>query len=434
MHIDSPETWHTWLIEQKLSLALTMTSPHPANTERGGQLVLLGSREDKKPFIYLRTFERSGGLAFAACSEASMDGFCMVDCGKIHYFFNSHKEKAPQSNQHDTYFLPNHTSYTGEIGVRDVGYDKNGRLFFLSTALNRVMTLGKKAQTTVVWQPADLQQEGLNNQTLRLTGLAFRNQEPRYVTGVKVQATPSMPNAKRAEAILTQGFIIIDIQTHEIMAQGDWQAFSPVWHDNKLWVLTKGEHETGQLGYINANKQWESVMAYDGEAKCCRFHQHTVLIGLTKSTKEGYENTLHVMDLKTREKRHALTLTGDGVILNDVMILPNVVIPKIVSVHDKERLNHLHIDEKPITQFFEKPPFHNSVKQKAAFKSTQEVNETGEAAPRGSKRTRHSWYDYACVFFISPCDGCCAGCCLRVYIDGATGISNAIKKQRVWKW
>lgn len=402
LKIDSPETLHAWLLAQKLSLALTLTMPHPATPDKNGKLLLIGSREDKKPSLYARTFTQSGALAFTRQGQ----GFCMADVAEVHCFEDSLRGNNNQTAENDRCYLPLETKYTGEIGLRDVGVDEKGRLFFVSTVFNALMTLGERTQTTVVWQPSDLEDGLLDNKMFRLTGLAFREGKPRYITGVNTATQmPSTPEgASSSHATVNPRSKIVDLQTRRIMAESDGHFLSPVWHKNRLWVLRQDDVKQGALGYVNEKNEFEFVLAYEGQACRCAFHDNVAFLGITQCKEGTNESKIQVINLQTREVLHQLTLSGQHVMLNDIIVLPNTVKPKLISVHDPERRNHLHLDKKPLSHFFT-PPGPRRTKQKRRPTSELRLLHTtmddSEEALSFAGKVSRFWSEHGCVFLTS---------------------------------
>jgi uncharacterized protein (TIGR03032 family) len=126
---------------------------------------------------------------------------------------------------------------------------------------------------------------------------------------------------------------------------------SPRWHEEKLWLLESG---TGYLGYVDTKTgQFEKVAFCPGYARGLSFYKHYAIVATSTSRenknfqKLALEQTLaekqakercglHIIDLKTGDRVHGLSIEGIVKELYDVVTLPNIRQARAVGIKNQE--------------------------------------------------------------------------------------------------
>ena len=133
-----------------------------------------------------------------------------------------------------------------------------------------------------------------------LNGLAMEDGVPRYVTAVSKSNTVDGWRDRRSD-----GGIVVDVRSGEIVIGGLSMPHSPRLHRGKLWVLNSG---TGEIGWIERGSSAEGatfhVLAFcPGFVRGLAFHGKHAFVGLSKPRYDRFEGL--ALDRKLAEARAA---------------------------------------------------------------------------------------------------------------------------------
>ncbi|MSP95185.1 MAG: DUF4915 domain-containing protein [Alphaproteobacteria bacterium] len=151
----------------------------------------------------------------------------------------------------------------------------------------------------------------------------------------------------------------MDVGSDTIICTGLSMPHSPRWHAGRLWVLNSG---TGELGRIDiAAGRFEPVCFCPGYLRGLSFiGEHFALVGLSKPREDRALSGLaldealsrhaiaprcgvYIVDLKTGDVAHSVTIEGIVGELYEVAVLPGVRQPSMVGLDSEEQKRTISI-------------------------------------------------------------------------------------------
>jgi uncharacterized protein (TIGR03032 family) len=331
LEITTSRQFVSWMAEQRVSFAFT--------TYQAGKLFLIGLKEEGRLSVFERTFERCMGLA------AHDSSLYMASLYQL-WRFNNVIPAGQTSDGYDRLYVPQVGWVTGDVDCHDVAIDSAGRPIFVNTLFSCLATVDESASFAPLWQPPFISKLAAEDRC-HLNGLAMSDGSPRYVTAVSQTDVHEGWREHRRE-----GGVVIDVQTNEVVCEGLSMPHSPRMHEGKLWLLDSGN---GQFGFVDLQrKHFMPICFCPGYARGLAFTGHFAVIGLSKPRDEnktfhglrlddalnekkvGARCGLQVVDLRTGDAVH--TLTVDGVVqeLYDVITLQGVVRPSALGFKTDE--------------------------------------------------------------------------------------------------
>lgn len=252
-----------WLQANNMSFGFT--------TYQIGKVYLVGQGpQNGRLSFYERTFDQSMGFASSRDGEQLFLG----SRSQLWRFSNAVPRTPATQNPYDKVYIPQVGYTTGSCDVHDLGFNKQGEMIFVNTLFNCLATTSETKSFKALWKPPFIS-ELVPEDRCHLNGLAFRDEEPRYVTGF------CQTNEKEGWRQHRQdGGFVMDIKTNEVLCEGLSMPHSPRWYKDKLWVINSG---AGEFGYIDeATKSFTVVAHCQGYARGLSFHGPIALIGLSK--------------------------------------------------------------------------------------------------------------------------------------------------------
>jgi uncharacterized protein (TIGR03032 family) len=314
-----------WLAEQQISLGFS--------TYQSGKVLLIGHNDNAQMSIFERTFERPMGLWSDGQTLLASSAY------QLHRFTNT-LGPAEDADGYDRLFVPQVSYVTGDIDIHDIAMGEDNRPIFVNSLFSCLATVSETASFKVLWQPrfiTELQPED----RCHLNGLAMKDGKPGYVTAI---AKTNVGDGWRDHR--SNGGIVIDVESGEIVAEGLSMPHSPRWHDGTLWLANSG---TGEFGSIDlATGRFEPLTFCPGYIRGMAFHKHYAILGISRPRhnktfnslaldarleKEGVQarSGLLVVDLKTGGIVHALYAEGLVTELYDVVVLPGSKRPSLIG-------------------------------------------------------------------------------------------------------
>lgn len=326
-----------WLAEEKMAIALT--------TYQLGKLCLIGSK-DQELSIFERTFSRCMGLCTAP------NGLYMSSLYQVWRFENIFAANQRQDG-YDRLYVPRIGYTTGDLDIHDMAVDTAGQLIFVNTLFSCLATLSATHSFKPLWKPLFISKLAAEDRC-HLNGLAMKDGQPAFVTAVSRSDVADGWRDHRSD-----GGIVIDIDSNEIVCTGLSMPHSPRWHKNKLWLLNSG---TGEFGYADlASGRFEALCFCPGYMRGLSFHGDYALVGLSKPRYDKTFSGLHlderlqarnaearcgiqIIDLRTGDVVHWIRM--DGVIseLYDVVALPDTQRPMALGFKTDEIRRVLSIE------------------------------------------------------------------------------------------
>ena len=311
---------------------------------QSGKFYLLGQNVDGGLMVDERFFRKAMGICVP-----DKDTILLATLFQIVRFKNVLNEGEQINNVFDACYVPRETYVTGEIDAHDVGVLKDGRVVFVNTLYNCLATPSERHSFTPLWKPPFISRI-VKEDRCHLNGLAMADGVPRYVTGVSRSDTIDGWRDRRSD-----GGIVVDVQSGEIVIGGLSMPHSPRLHGGRLWVLNSG---TGELGWIEPGAGGGAkfrVLAFcPGFLRWLAFHGDYAFVGLSKPRYERFEGLaldqkladadsepwcgVQVIDLNSGSCVHWFRLDGAVAELYDLAVVPGVTRPMALGFASNEIL------------------------------------------------------------------------------------------------
>lgn len=318
--------WH-WLNALQISLSFT--------TYQTNRLFLIGCKPDGRLAVNERLFDKPMGL------YAKNDSLYMACRYQIWQLEN--RLAVGETHQGcDRLYVPSISYTTGDLNVHDVVVDNNQKLLFINTDFSCLATLRAGYNFDPVWQPPFISKLVAEDRC-HLNGLAMQGGEPAYATACSQTDTAAGWRNHRVD-----GGIVIHIPSDEIITVGLSMPHSPRWYRGKLWLLNSG---TGEFGFLDGEK-FMPVVFCPGFVRGLAFVGDFAVVGLSKLRSKTFAGLaletrlaadgktaqcgLMVVDLNTGVIEHWLYLNGVVEELFDVVVLPNVRLPRAIGFQDDD--------------------------------------------------------------------------------------------------
>ena len=320
-----------WLGQQKASLAFT--------TYQAGKVFFIGLKPDGGLSIFERTFQRSMGLGAGPRGELWLASLYQM------WRFENYLDKGEAKDGYDAVYVPVAGHTTGDIDIHDIHVDDAGKPIFVATRFNCLATIAEQGSFQVVWKPPFIDRLAAEDRC-HLNGYTMEDGAPRYATCV---AATNMVDAWREKR--RDGGLVIDIPSGETVVSGLSMPHSPRLRDGKLWLLQSG---TGEFGHVDLDTgKFEPICFLQGFARGVAFLGDHAIIGVSRPRenrtfdglvlnerleKEGAEPVcaLCVVNLKTGDIEHRLSIEGVVQELYDVVALPGLIRPMALGFKTDE--------------------------------------------------------------------------------------------------
>lgn len=331
-----------WLAATGSSLAFT--------TYQAGKTFLLGIGAGGDLSVFERTFARCMGLAVSA------DGgtLALATQYQIHRFDNVLPPGQASSDGYDAVYAPHAEWVTGDLDVHDVAFGADGRPLFVNTLFSCVATVSDGHSFKPLWKPPFVSRLAPEDRC-HLNGFAVEQGQPLYATAVSRSDVADGWRDRR-----TDGGVVIDVRTGEIVAEGLSMPHSPRWHQGRLWLLNSGR---GEFGFVDLGSgRFEAVAFCPGYARGLAFVGSSAVIGLSLARDDRTFSGLPLDD--ALQARDAVPRCGlavidiergdmtewvriEGVVreLYDVAVLPNVRRPSLIGFRSEEVRYMISIDD-----------------------------------------------------------------------------------------
>jgi uncharacterized protein (TIGR03032 family) len=327
LNITSSPQLTTWLREEKLNIACT--------TYQSNRLFFVSGQANGRLKIHERLFDKPMGL------YAQGEKLQMTTRYQVWEFHNLLPENEKKGDC-DRLYVPHTARTTGDVNAHEVVVDASGQVIFVNTDFSCLATLSPDYSFVPLWQPPFISKLVAEDRC-HLNGVAMVDGKPKYVT-----ACSSTDTAAGWRNCRTDGGVVIDIESNEIIATGLSMPHSPRYYQGKLWLLNSG---TGELGYIE-NGQFVPLTFCPGFVRGLAFWGDYAIVGLSKLRSLSFTglilekrlaeagNTaqcgLMVINLTNGEIVHWLHIGETIEELFDVVILPNVLQPEALGLQGDE--------------------------------------------------------------------------------------------------
>ncbi|MDJ0655175.1 MAG: TIGR03032 family protein [Xanthomonadales bacterium] len=235
--------------------------------------------------------------------------------------------RTDQGQPADACYLPRQVHNTGAIDIHEMGYDAEGRLWFINTRMSCLATAEVDFSFTPRWRPPFITEYDLTDRC-HLNGLGFRDGRPRYVSMLGATDTPGGWRKNKVS-----GGQIMDVSNNEVLAASLCMPHSPRWHEGRLWFLSSG---AGQLMCTVPGDSPQVVAEVPGFARGLSFVGRYALIGLSQVRESAVfaglpltrrvtqrKSGVWVVDTTTGQTVAFLEFTGSVQEVFEVLVVPH---------------------------------------------------------------------------------------------------------------
>ncbi len=185
------------------------------------------------------------------------------------------RRRIVPAGRYDRGFLARESFVTGNISVHEMNWGAAGELWVVNTLFSCLCTLHEDFNFVPRWQPSFISELAAQDRC-HLNGLAMQNGKPKYVTAL---GTSNESRGWRESK--TDGGVIIDVPSGEIVARGFCMPHSPRIHQGRLFVLDSGR---GQLVMVDPRSgDVQPVTRYPGYGRGMAMHGQFAFIGMSKA-------------------------------------------------------------------------------------------------------------------------------------------------------
>jgi uncharacterized protein (TIGR03032 family) len=242
------------------------------STYQSGRLIIVRAVENQLN-THFRAFPSPMGIAA---------GPHTLSLGTKHFVwhFRNHPNLAQSldGGRADAAFVPSSSHATGDIRVHEMAWAGDS-LIVVNTRFSCLCTLDGTHSFVPAWRPKFVT-ELVPEDRCHLNGVAVVDGRARYVT-----ALGATNEQEGWRATKSNGGIVIDVDTDEIIATGLSMPHSPRWRDGKLWFLESGE---GRLCVLDRGRV-ERVAEVPGFARGLAFAGRYAFIGLSQVRERVFE-------------------------------------------------------------------------------------------------------------------------------------------------
>ena len=319
-----------WLGSQNCALAVS--------TYQTGKLFLVGRNPNGQFSIFERTFERAMGLA------GDGQSLYMAALFQIWRMENV-LESGMTTEGYDRSYVPQVGFTTGDLNIHDVALDKDGKPIFISSRFSCLATVSDRYHFKPLWCPKFITKLA-GEDRCHLNGLCVVDGQAKYVTAC---AETDIVDGWREHR--SDGGVLIDVESDEVIARGFSMPHSPRWYQDKLWLLDAG---TGYFGFVDPDDgHFQRVTFCPGFARGLTYTGNFAVVGISlprhdptfqglplqqnlEAAKVSARCGLLIIDLRNGDIVQWMRMEDPIKELYDVMVLPGVQRPRLVGFKSDE--------------------------------------------------------------------------------------------------
>lgn len=255
----------------------------------------------------------------------------------------------------DAQYLPREVRFTGRVGAHDIAKTDKDGVIFVATAYNCVGALDPMLSFREVWRPPFIDKI-VNEDRCHLNGIAVEDGVLRYATAVSKSNTIDGWRDRRSD-----GGVVIDVQTNEIVCEGLSMPHSPRMYDGKLWLCNSG---TGEFGYVDfsvksKNKRFKPLTFCPGFIRGISFAGNYAFVGMSRPRYDRFQGLalesklaetdsepwtgVQVINLADGSVVQWLRLDGHVAELYDVALIPGALTASGMGLLDERHLRYVRV-------------------------------------------------------------------------------------------
>ncbi len=308
---------------------------------QSGRLYLIGRNPRGGVMINEQNFQSAMGVSYEDDVLHLATGF------QIHRFENILQPGERAEQYFDHCFVPRLSYTTGPLDAHELAVNGDGDLLFVNTRFNCIAKPSGRHSFEPVWMPPFISRL-VDEDRCHLNGMALEDNQLAYVTAVSRSDTIDGWRDRRSD-----GGVVIDTRTNEVICEGLSMPHSPTVKDGRLWVLNSG---TGELGWVDRDKPpKEAFVAHTfvpGFLRGLSLHGNYAFIGLSRPRYERFEGLeldeklrqadseawcgVQVINLETRDVAAWFRIDGAVQEMFDVTVLPGVGCAMSLGFHSPQ--------------------------------------------------------------------------------------------------
>jgi uncharacterized protein (TIGR03032 family) len=240
------------------------------STYAAGKLVSVGSFENQLQLGF-SNFQQAMGVAVGP------DGIAVGGSNLVWLLqrIRSLASRIDPPGSYDVGFLARECFVTGNIHSHEMAWGTDGQLWLVNTLFSCLCTLHADYNFVPCWQPpfiSELQPQD----RCHLNGLAMESGRPRYVTALGVSDEPRGWRPSKSD-----GGLVIDVPSGQIVARGLCMPHSPRIHQGRLYALDSGR---GRLVQIEPSTgEIQTVAEYPGYGRGLSCIGPLAFVGMSKA-------------------------------------------------------------------------------------------------------------------------------------------------------
>jgi len=312
------------------------------STYQAGKLMVIRAGDDNKLSTLLRSYERPMGLAVKP-------GRIAVGTRRQVWQLHDAPDIARQLDppgRHDACFVPRTSHVTGDFRGHEIAW-VGDELWIVNTRFSCLCTLDSEYSFVPRWRPPFVSSLVAEDRC-HLNGLAVDQGQVKYVTahGRNDEKEGWRPGK-------TDGGVLIDVPTGQIVADGLSMPHSPRVYDGKVWLLNSGR---GELAVVDPDAgQLTTVTRLPGYTRGLAFHDHYAFVGLSKIREtatfggvpiaedlDQRKCGVYVVDIRNGQTAAFLEFETGCEEIFDVQVLPRMQYPSVIGFH-KDTVNGIFI-------------------------------------------------------------------------------------------
>ncbi len=338
--INASRGFEAWLDALRTGIAFT--------TYQVGKIFLIGLKPDGKLWVFNRDIGRCLGIGVAG-HELWVAGGTQV----LRYA-DAMEGQTRATKGTDALYVPQAGYFTGDLDAHDIALTAAGETVFVNTRFNCLATVSQTHSFRPLWKPPFISRLAAEDRC-HLNGLALADGHPKYVTCVSQSDTFDGWRDHRQG-----GGVVVDVQSGAVVCEGLSMPHSPRVHGGRLWVLNSG---TGELGRVDVEtRKFEPLCFCPGYLRGLAFAgEHFALVGLSKPRDNKTFSGLpldaaltrrdiaprcgiYVIDLRSGDVVHSLSIEGIVTELYDVATLPDIRQPSMVGLAGEEQARTISVE------------------------------------------------------------------------------------------
>ncbi len=308
--------------------------------ETGGCLMLSTYQSGRLIFLYvmdgrLQVLDRVVGTAMGLAVDN--DKLWVGNREQIWKFANTGPAMV-DGVAYGAIYMPRKGYFVGPCDTHDILPDiefmgERHELVFASTSFSCIAALDDQYSFRPLWMPDFVSKLNAEDRC-HLNGIGARDGRVAYAT-----ICGRYDEATGWRASRNFGGMVVDLDANEIIATGLSMPHSPRWHDGRLWLLNSA---AGEFGYVDTDRGgFVRVADCPGFARGLAFVGNYAVIGLSQLRPNSFGKGmalhdklaaaqiqqrcgLQIIDLRTGQNAHWLTITGVVTELYDVAFKPDL--------------------------------------------------------------------------------------------------------------